>query len=279
MKISTQARSVASIILILILSASSAPIEFIRQIDKPLQYTKCTHRLFFGIGGEKRLHYDTLSIKLSPGFSYAITDQITFCDLPWPIIQIRIKTSQTDRTISDGIDALSLSLRAGLTSSSLLTQLSIKSLHGYPDDYIRIFPHIGLLAKMPLSGYFWTQCDIMTEMIVEEAIQGFLYPRVGCQISKHIYGIIGYRGGFFSFINDYYPAFPVSYLYRYSYALDYYHSSNADKSSNRKVSFSSTMPVLIGIDLSRHISTTIATSVGKKIGVFVPIDVQFQVSW
>jgi hypothetical protein len=280
MKIIFKAMNVAFIIIPLIVSAEGPRSDFVRQIDKPLQDVKGTRRLSFDIAGEKRLHYDTLSVKVFPGFSYAVTDRITFCDLPWPVLQVRVKPSRTGAAVSDGLDALALSLRVGVTSSSLITELNTQNGgHGYFDDYIRIFTHIGLLAKMPISGSFWTQCDITASTVIEEAIQGYFYPRIGYQFTKNIYGIIGYRGGFFRFSDDFNPPSKISYMYRYAYSLDYYHSSNADKSSNPNVSYSSTMPVSIGIDLGRHFSTIVATSVGKQTGVFVPIELQFQVSW
>jgi hypothetical protein len=251
----------------------------LRQIDRPLQDPSGVRRLSFDIAGEKRLHYDTLSIQLTPAFSYAITDRITFCDLPWPMLQVGIKTSRAGSTAFDGLSALAVSVRAGVTSTFLASAVTTQKEEGYWDDYIRVLSNVGVLAKMPLSRYFWTQCDIMTQIVGDEAIQGYVFPRIGFQLTKFFYGMIGYHGGFFRFFDDYSPISTISYLYRYSYSLDYYQSSNADKSTNSNVSYSSCMPVAVGFDIGGNFSTIVATSIGKKVGKFVPVEVQFQVNW
>jgi hypothetical protein len=251
----------------------------IRQIDRSLQDPAGQSRLSFGIAGEKRLHYDTLSIQLSPAYSYAITDRITFCDLPWPMLQVGLKTSRAGSSVFDGLSTLALSLRAGVASTFLASAVTTQDERWFRDDYIRLLPNLGVLAKMPLSRFFWMQCDIMGQIVGDEAIQGFVYPRVGCQVTNFLYGMIGYRGGFFRFNDDYYPLSKISYLYRYSYSLDYYRSSNADKAKNQKLSFSSTMPVIIGIDMGNHFSTIVSTSIGKETGTFVPVELQFQIMW
>jgi len=279
MKLSIRIIILALVSLPLAIAAKESQANSLRQIDRPLQDPSGVRRLSFDIAGEKRLHYDTLSIQLSPGFSYAITDRITFCDLPWPMLQVGIKTSRAGSTAFDGLSALAISLRAGVTSTFLASAVTTQKGQGYWDDYIRVLSNLGLLAKMPLSRYFWTQCDLMGQIVGDEAIQGYVYPRIGFQLTKFFYGMIGYRGGFFSFFDSYRPFSTISYLYRYAYSLDYFQSSNADVSNNSVVSYSSCMPVAIGIDIGGKFSTIVSTSIGKKVGKFVPVEVQFQVNW
>jgi hypothetical protein len=268
----------------LAVSAKENQVSFLRQIDKPLQDPSGVRRFSFDIAGEKRLHYDTLSIQLSPGFSYAITDRVTFCDLPWPMLQVSLKASRAGTTASDGLSALALSLRAGVASTFLASAVTtadgrLNGPQGYWDDYIRVLSNAGVLAKIPLSRSFWAQCDLTAQIVGDEAIQGYVYPRIGYQVTNFFYAMIGYRGGFFRFFDEYRPYSTISYLYRYSYSLDYYQSSDGDKSTSSNVSYSSCMPVAIGIDIGRKFSTIVATSIGKKVGKFVPVEVQFQVNW
>jgi len=273
-------RIVISIVVSFIAVIPAAKSDFVRQIDRPLQDRNGERCFSFGAGGDKRLHYDTLAVKLSMDFSYAVSDRVTFCDLPWPIVQVMVKGAKDGAKAQGGIDGLAISLRVGATSTLGWSGASTVGMErGYADEYIRILPLIGILAKLPLSGYFWTQCDAALSTVGDEALQGYLYPRIGCQFSRHLYGMAGYRGGFFGFFDSYRPYSKESYFDRFAYALDYYHSSNAEDARPDEMTYSSTMPVVIGADVSRHFSMIIETSIGKNTGKTVPVGAQLQIKW
>lgn len=252
--------------------------DFVMRIDRPLQDPEGTHRITFGIEGEKRLHYDTLSIKLSGHYSLAVNDFITFCEVPWPVIQIKARSAVENKTIKDGWDAVALSFIAGAASTSIFSQLGTKNLNGYHDDYIRILPKVEILSKCKILNRIWAQYSMAVSTVSDEAVQGYVYPHLGFQVTKSIYCLAGYRGGFFKFKNNVLQKSYRTYFYRYGYALDYYHSSNAGMYPVKKYSRSSSMPVSLGIDLGK-LSTIISTSIGKSTGTFVPAQIQCSLEW
>lgn len=267
------------IVILIVLSNAQTTIDFVRCIDRPLQDPKGTHRITFGIEGEKRLHYDTLSIKLSGRYSFAVNDFITFCELPWPVIQIRAKSAVENKTIKDGWDAIALSLIAGATSTSIFSQLGTENLNGYPDDYIRILPRIEILSKISILNRIWAQYNMALSTVSDEAVQGYVYPRIGFQLTKSFYCLVGYRGGFFRFKTKVPESSYITYFYRYGYALDYYHSGNAGIYPTKKYSRSSSIPLAIGLDLGKKFSTIISTSIGKSTGTFIPAQIQCNLEW
>jgi hypothetical protein len=252
---------------------------FIPRIERPLQDSKGLHSITFGISGEKRLHHDTLSMRLSPRFSYSVNDNVTFCDLPWPLIQLRIKPSIVNTTIKNGWDAVALSICFGTVSTLGFSELSFERLHGYVDDYVRIMPRIELLSKINLSNRLWAQYNMLISSVSDEALQGSIFPRIGCQFTNWFYGVVGYRGGFFLFDKTIPENSRISYFYRYGYSLDYFHSSNNELPIAKQKSHASSFPIEIGFDIGRHYSTVLSTSITKNIGKFVPAQVQCCIEW
>jgi hypothetical protein len=253
--------------------------DFVRRIDRPLQDSKGTHRISFGIAGEKRLHHDTLSLRLSTNFSYAVTDNVTFCALPWPLIQMQIKSADTSSTAKTTWESTALALRFGTTSTIGFTQLLTPNLSGYLDDYVRILPQIELLLKTTLQKRLWVQYDMMLSSVSNEAFQGFIYPRTGFQITRHIYGMAGCRAGFFNFGDEVPVRSRISYLYRYGYSLDFFNSSNSSLPNIKQRTHSVSMPVEIGFDPGNHFSAVISTSIGKKVSKFIPLQLQCNLEW
>jgi hypothetical protein len=253
--------------------------DFIRRIDRSLQDSKGTRRISLGVAGEKRLHYDTLSIRLSSNISYAVTDNVTFCALPWPLIQMQIKSADTSSTAKTTWESTALALRFGTKSTLGFTQLLTPNLSGYLNDYIRILPRIELLLKSQLQNRFWIQYDMMLSSVSNEAVQGYIYPRAGLQITNHIYGMIGCRAGFFKFSNEVPAHSRISYLYRYGYSLDFFNSSNASLPNIKQSTRSASIPVEIGFDPCNHFSAVISTSIGKKVSKFIPLQLQCNLEW
>lgn len=252
-----------ALLIIVLSSQTQSSDDFIRYIDRPLQDKSGVFGIAFGVAGEKRLHYDSISIRLSQRFSYAVTDNVTFCDLPWPIIQVRLKPSLPGSTLLNGWDALALSLRFGAVGTL---------------DYT-VLPRIELLAKISLFSNIWAQNDLIFATVGDEAIQGFIYPRIGCQFTRNFYGLIGYRGGFFRFIDNVDIDDRKSYYYLYGYNLDYFHTSNADQSKVKDLSYASSVPIEIGLDLGNHFSLLAATSLGKNTGTWVPAELRCRIKW
>jgi hypothetical protein len=262
-----------------ITAAANTQSDFIRRIDRPLQDRKGTHRISFGVAGEKRLHYDTLSVRLSSGYSFAVTDKITFCAFPWPLLQMQIKSASIDSSTKNAWKSTALSLRFGTTSTLGLSQLLTQYGRAYSDDYIRVFPQIDLLLKTCLQNMFWIQYDMMLSSVSNEAFQGFIYPRACFQITNHIYGMVGCRAGFFKFSNEVPVRSRISYLYRYGYSLDFFNSSNARLPYIKKSTRSASIPVELGFDSGNHFSAVISTSIGKKVSKFIPLQLQCNLEW
>lgn len=252
--------------------------DLIRRIDRSLQDSKGTHRISFGIASEKRLHYDTLSIRLSSNISYAVTDNVTFCALPWPLIQMQIKAADTGTTRNTW-KSTALALRFGATSTIGLSQIQTDYGRAYSNDYIRVLPQIELLLKAHILNQFWIQYNMMLSSVSKEAIQGYIYPRLGYQVTNRIYCMIGCRGGFFKFDNEIPVNSRITYLYRYGYSLDFFNSSNSSLPNISQNTRSATMPIEIGFDPGKHFSAVISTSIGKKISKFIPLQLQCNLEW
>lgn len=254
--------------------------EFIPQINSPLQDTKGTHNFSLGAACEKRRHYDTLSLRFSANYSFAVTDKIAFNSLPWPIIQMQVKSADSRAYIKDGIwKATALSLCIGAKGTAPRTHFRIRPYHYYYNDHFRIFPQIELLSKMRLRNNVWAQFDMHLSSVSNEAIQGYMYPRAGYQLTNHIYGMIGCRAGFFSFSDDVPEYSRITYFYRYGYSLDFFNSSNSNLPYIRPSTLSITMPVEIGFDPGKHFSVVISTSIGKKVSKFIPLQLRCNLEW
>lgn len=255
--------------------------DFVPRIDRSLQDTKGTRNLSIGAACEKQLHSDTLTLRFSANYSYAVTDKVTFSSLPWPIIQMKVKSTDSSASLINGFwEATALSLCFGVTGTAPRSHFLIHPYSPYGHDYFRIFPQVELLSKTRLQKHLWFQYNMKISTISDEAFQGYLYPRVGYQITDHIYSLVGCRAGFFNFSSfNAATSSRITYFYRYGYSLDFYHSSNANSFYVKRYTRSVAFPIEIGFDPGKHFSAVVSTSIGKRISRFIPLQLRCNLEW
>jgi hypothetical protein len=246
-----------------------------RQIDRPLQDTMGVGQVSIGVAIEKRFQSDSLAGRLSfPGISYSVTNRIELTSIPWPVIQFLIlKPDSIARPGS--FQSLALAFRVGATSSIPPTQISPK-LSGLDQDYIRVFPRMTFLGKLPLTKALWVDWELTTGTISDEATQGLFIPHLGIQLTKRIYALVGYRGEVIDFwVPDRMPVDVQSYLYRFSSTVDFYRSS-WKYGNGTYVAHS--MPISIGCNLGR-VSLELSTSINKSVEVAIPVSFITRFYW
>jgi hypothetical protein len=120
---------------------------------------------------------------------------------------------------------------------------------------------------------------MMFSSVSDEAIQGYMYPRAGYQLTDHIYGMVGCRAGFFRCGDDVPEYSRITYFYRYGYSLDFFNSSNSNLPYIKQTTRSVAIPVEIGFEPGKHFSAVISTSIGRKITKFIPLQLRCNLEW
>jgi hypothetical protein len=146
----------------------------IREIDRPLNAPAGTKQVSTSVGiSDNSGGWNILSHLLTPTIQYAITDKLTFPNLPFPILQCQIRGSHIYSGDTAKTPEFALAVFGGAAASSVNRV-----------DYNVIKPQIGIVGKRLLGKNLWLSFNLSSWTENSDYLWGYAASNVGYQLGN-----------------------------------------------------------------------------------------------